>query len=116
MSKNKIMLMQGATSLISGGVVSLGATAATLAGAESLILINKYAFVPAMEYTTKAVWGAFGQDPLRTEQELYFARKTYIEPFFNFVEGINTAAKNKLEETLGIDLDRDGGVGAIQKI
>lgn len=88
------MLMQSATSLIGGGVASLGATATTVAGLESLVLINKHVFVPAMEYTTKAVWGVFGQDPLRTEQELYYAWKNYIEPVFDFVEGINVALKN----------------------
>lgn len=108
--------MQNAVSLIGGGAASLGATATTVAGLESLVLINKHVFVPAMEYTTKAVWGVFGQDPLRTEQELHYARKTYIEPVFDFVEGINVALKNQIETTLGVDLDRDGGVGAIQKI
>ena len=110
------MLMQNAVSLIGRGVASLGATATTVAGLESLVLINKHVFVPTMEYATKAVWGAFGQDPLRTEQELFYAWKTYIEPVFDFVEGINVALKNQIETTLGVDLDWDGGVGAIQKI
>jgi hypothetical protein len=32
------------------------------------------------------------------------------------VENINTELKNTVEEATGLDLDRDGGVGAIQKI
>lgn len=54
-----------------------GATINTVSGAlalESALLINEHVFYPAMEYATKTVWGAFGQDPIRTEQELLYAR------------------------------------------
>lgn len=40
----------------------------------------------------------------------------YFEPVFNWVENINTEIKNSVENLTGMDLDRDGGVGAIQKI
>jgi hypothetical protein len=107
------------------GIVN--ATAGTLGGAivttasgalalESALLINEHVFYPAMEYATKSVWGAFGQDPLRTEQELVYARKNYFEPAVNWVHNMTAQIKNQIEETTGLDLDRDGGVGMVQKI
>jgi hypothetical protein len=44
-----------------------------VAALESLVLINKHAFLPAMEYATKSLYGALGEDPLRTAQELEYA-------------------------------------------
>ena len=99
----------------------LNSTVGTIAGSaiswvvalESALLINEHVFYPAMEYTTKSLWGAFGQDPLRTAQELEYARKNYFEPAVDWVHGMSAELKNKIEETTGLDLDRDGGVGRV---
>lgn len=103
--------------LIGGAIVGgFGATASAVAATESLILVNKHVFLPAMEYATKEIWGAFGQDRLKSEQELLYARENYFNPVFNFFDEINNVAKNKLESLTGIDINRDGAIGERQNI
>lgn len=52
---------------------TIGGSVASVAAVESLVLINKHVFLPAMEYATKSLYGALGEDPLRTAQELEYA-------------------------------------------
>lgn len=54
--------MSGIIGTLGGGILnSAGYTPAVAANAEALILINEYAFIPALEKidiaTTKALWG-----------------------------------------------------------
>lgn len=67
-----------------------------------------------MEYATKQVWGVLGEDPMKTEQELVYAREKIFHPFFDFIDESIKYAKNTAETTLGIDLDRDGAIGQIE--
>lgn len=56
------------STLASGAGISavgaLGSAVGGVAALETLVLINKHAFLPMMEYTTKTLYGALGQDPL----------------------------------------------------
>jgi len=69
-----------------------------------------------MEYITKNLYGAIGEDPLKTEQELTYAWETYFDPVFDWVDKVNDSAKNALEEATGLDLNRDGEIGVPQVI
>ena len=66
-----------------------------------------------MEYATKSIYGALGEDPLRTEAELTYARDNIFTPIFDWVREANAAAVGAVEEATGLDLDRDGGVGVV---
>ena len=85
--------------------------AVNLVAADTVLKINKHAFLPAMEYATKQVWGVLGEDPMKTEQELLYARKNIFNPIFDFVDNSLKYAKDAAEKTLGVDLDRDGLIG-----
>lgn len=102
----------------------LNSTAGTIAGSaittasgvlalETALLVNEHVFYPVVEETTRAVWGLFGADRLRTDQELMYARKNYFEPAVNWVSKMTKDIKNKVEMSTGLDLDRDGGVGMV---
>lgn len=96
------------STILSGVVVP---TLSSVAAIESLVLVNRHIFLPIMENATKTLYGVLGEDPLRTEQELKYARENYFEPVFKWVENANQEMKNMVEDATGIDLDRDGGVG-----
>jgi len=93
------------------GGSTLPAAATHLGTAQVLIQLNKHVLLPAVELGVKGIYGVLGEDPLKTEQELMYARSTYFEPAFTFLDNITDGAKNLVEKAIGVDVDRDGYVG-----
>lgn len=70
---------------------SVGYTPAVAAAAEAVILVNEYAFIPAMEKidvtTTRAIWGE--EAAQKTEQDWFQIKNEYIKPIFEKIDFLN---------------------------
>lgn len=95
---------------------SIGGTIGALGAIETIVYANKYIFLPTVEYGVSSIYGAMGEDRLRTQQEIEYARNTYFNPFFDKVTGINNTLKEYIETYTGQDLDGDGFIGKSESI
>ncbi len=98
---------------ISGGV---GGVLGSIGLIEGVVYANKYVFLPAAEHSVAALYGAMGEDRLRTWQEIEYARNTYFNPFFNKVTNLNNTLKEYVEMYVGRDLDGDGFIGKSESV
>jgi hypothetical protein len=47
--------------------------------------VNKYVFLPVVERGVKELYGALGEDPIKTQMEIEYARANYFNPTFDFI-------------------------------
>lgn len=92
---------------ISQGIGVLGGVAAI----ETAIYANKYVFLPVVEKGVSLLYGALGENPLQTQQEIEYLNNTYFNPLFEYTENFNSTVKNLIEDAVGKDLDGNGTIG-----